>query len=90
MRRSVEARGQVLQVDLFANFNGLPDDNARTEFYQHHANWANRMLLATACRRWCPWSSAGACAARGAAHPHLPIAICLLHGIKRQPEEAEV
>ena len=31
--------------DLFADFNGLPDDNARTEFYQHDANWANRMIL---------------------------------------------
>ena len=31
--------------DLFADFNGLPDDNARTEFYQHEANWTNRMIL---------------------------------------------
>ncbi len=33
------------QVDLFADFNGLPDDNARTEFYQHDQNWSNRMIL---------------------------------------------
>jgi adenine-specific DNA-methyltransferase len=33
------------QPDLFADFNGLPDDNAKTEFYQHDANWANRMIL---------------------------------------------
>ena len=33
------------QVDLFADFNGLPDENARTEFYQHDANWSNRMIL---------------------------------------------
>ena len=33
------------QVDLFADFNGLPDDNAKTEFYQHDAHWANRMIL---------------------------------------------
>ena len=25
------------QIDLFADFNGLPDDNARTEFYRHDA-----------------------------------------------------
>ena len=31
--------------DLFADFNGLPNDTARTEFYQHDANWANRMIL---------------------------------------------
>jgi adenine-specific DNA-methyltransferase len=33
------------QPDLFADFNGLPDAAARTEFYQHDANWANRMIL---------------------------------------------
>ena len=33
------------QVDMFADFNGLPDDNARTEFYQHDASWTNRMIL---------------------------------------------
>ncbi|MHB1591145.1 MAG: site-specific DNA-methyltransferase [Sulfuricella sp.] len=32
-------------TDLFADFNGLPDDNAKTEFYQHDAHWANRMIL---------------------------------------------
>mgnify|MGYP000991462876 CR=1 FL=1 len=31
--------------DLFADFNGLPDDSAKTEFYQHDAHWANRMIL---------------------------------------------
>lgn len=33
------------QPDLFADFNGLPDDNAKTEFYQHDAHWANRMII---------------------------------------------
>ena len=32
-------------TDLFGDFNGLPDDNAKTEFYQHDAHWANRMIL---------------------------------------------
>ena len=32
-------------LNLFADFNGLPDDNARTEFYRHDANWTNRMIL---------------------------------------------
>jgi adenine-specific DNA-methyltransferase len=31
--------------DLFADFNGLPDKEAVTEFYQHDANWSNRMIL---------------------------------------------
>ena len=34
-----------LQTNLFADFNGLPDGNAKTEFYQHDANWSNRMIL---------------------------------------------
>ena len=32
-------------IDLFADFNGVPDGDARTEFYQHDANWSNRMIL---------------------------------------------
>jgi adenine-specific DNA-methyltransferase len=31
--------------NLFADFNGLPDKEAVTEFYQHDANWSNRMIL---------------------------------------------
>ena len=42
-RAAAEGEGQ--QIDLFADFNGLPDDDARTEFYQHDANWSNRMIL---------------------------------------------
>ena len=33
------------QVDLFHDFNGLPDPEARTEFYAHDQNWSNRMIL---------------------------------------------
>ena len=33
------------QMDLFADFNGLPDTDVKTEFYQHDANWTNRMIL---------------------------------------------
>ena len=33
------------QTDLFADFNGLPTEDAKTEFYQHDANWSNRMIL---------------------------------------------
>ena len=42
-RKATEPRAE--QVDLFADFNGLPDDGAKTEFYQHDAHWANRMIL---------------------------------------------
>lgn len=30
--------------DLFADFNGLPDKEAVTEFYQHDLHWSNRMI----------------------------------------------
>ena len=46
LRRSkADAKAADTQCDLFADFNGLPDDNAKTEFYQHDAHWANRMIL---------------------------------------------
>ena len=34
-----------LQLDLFAAFDGLPKDANATDFYQHEANWTNRMIL---------------------------------------------
>ena len=34
-----------LQADLFADFNGLPNADAQTEFYQHDQHWSNRMIL---------------------------------------------
>ena len=33
------------QVDMFADFNGLPEGADRTEFYQHDGYWQNRMIL---------------------------------------------
>ncbi|HWL67379.1 MAG TPA: site-specific DNA-methyltransferase, partial [Geminicoccus sp.] len=31
--------------NLFADFNGLPDLEAKTEFYRHDQHWSNRMIL---------------------------------------------
>ncbi len=47
LRRQTEADDKTSedQISLFADFNGLPDDKAKTEFYQHDANWSNRMIL---------------------------------------------
>ena len=43
---AVQAASETgFQADLFADFNGLPDEDARTEFYRHDANWSNRMIL---------------------------------------------
>jgi adenine-specific DNA-methyltransferase len=45
-RREAQAQQQLgAMVDLFADFNGLPSEAARTEFYQHDAHWANRFIL---------------------------------------------
>ncbi len=39
-------QGVGLQTDLFADFNGVEGgEAAKTEFYQHEANWTNRMIL---------------------------------------------
>lgn len=32
-------------ADLFSDFNGIPKDADKTEFYQHDQNWTNRMIL---------------------------------------------
>ena len=44
-----EARSRADAVsdapDLFADFNGLDDPEARLEFYQHDQHWSNRMIL---------------------------------------------
>lgn len=44
-RRSKQGSGDAEQINLFADFNGLPSEQAKTEFYQHDQNWSNRMIL---------------------------------------------
>ena len=36
---------QPEQLDLFADFNGIPEGIDKTEFYRHDQNWSNRMIL---------------------------------------------
>lgn len=43
-RREAAAPQQDL-LDLFGDFNGLPEGADRTEFYQHEGHWQNRMIL---------------------------------------------
>lgn len=49
LKKQTEEHGkkeaQSEQVDLFSDFNGLPSQEAKTEFYQHDSNWSNRMIL---------------------------------------------
>ena len=43
-----EKQGKEVQVDLFdlfADFNGIPKDVDKTDFYLHDQNWSNRMIL---------------------------------------------
>ena len=44
-KSGVKTTESQLGFDLFADFNGLPDEGARTEFYQHDGHWSNRMIL---------------------------------------------
>lgn len=39
-----DARAAPPMADLFADFNGLKDIEARTEFYAHDQHWSNRMI----------------------------------------------
>ncbi len=49
LRRETAVRAEAglveQQIDLFADFNGLPTGATGTEFYQHDSNWTNRMIL---------------------------------------------
>ena len=46
LRQSKENReAEEHQIDMFSDFNGLPEGADRTEFYQHEGYWQNRMIL---------------------------------------------
>ncbi len=44
LKQSQQQTEQV-QLDLFADFNGIPLGADKTDFYQHDQNWSNRMIL---------------------------------------------
>ena len=47
LRNDTKSRGDGVEPDelgLFNDFNGLPNIEAVTEFYQHDQNWSNRMI----------------------------------------------
>jgi adenine-specific DNA-methyltransferase len=47
LRQSRESEHEAGQstADLFSDFNGIPKDADKTEFYTHDQNWTNRMIL---------------------------------------------
>ena len=47
-RAEKDAAEPGFQTDFFGDFNGLPAGDAKTEFYQHDANWSHRMILGDA------------------------------------------
>ena len=44
-RTKADKKASEAQIDLFADFNGVPEGADKTEFYQHHQHWSNRMIL---------------------------------------------
>lgn len=47
IRQTKESKAEdaEYQIDLFADFNGMPKGVDKTEFYQHDQNWSNRLIL---------------------------------------------
>jgi len=43
--RAQAKKGKPQQLDFFSDFNGIPSLEQMVEFYQHDANWSNRMIL---------------------------------------------
>ena len=43
--REKSQKGSDVQLDLFADFNGIPEGADKTDFYRHDQNWSNRMIL---------------------------------------------
>ena len=46
--RRLKGKSQETQADLFSDFNGLPNDDSRLEFYSHPQHWSNRLILGDA------------------------------------------
>ena len=44
-RTRTDTKAADPQIDLFADFNGIPKGADKTDFYQHDQNWSNRMIL---------------------------------------------
>jgi adenine-specific DNA-methyltransferase len=43
--RDWHAKESGHQADMFGDFNGLPKNADKTDFYHHDQNWSNRMIL---------------------------------------------
>lgn len=45
LKRASKQANNEPQLNLFADFNGLPEGAEKTEFYAHQGHWTNRMIL---------------------------------------------
>lgn len=50
VKQSKSVTDKVHQPDLFGEFNGLPSEEAKTDFYKHEGHWSNRLILGDALR----------------------------------------
>ena len=76
-----QGNGGGTQADLFADFNGLPSADAQTEFYQHDANWSNRMILGDSLQVMASLAEREGLRGQGAVHLHRP---ALRHQVQLQ------
>ena len=54
---AAKAEKAEAQLDLFSDFNGLPEDFAdRVDFYHHEGNWSNRLILGRGRRLNAAWA----------------------------------
>ena len=63
LRKTAQAGEIEPELTLCDTFDGLSELDL-VDFYQHQANWSNRMILGTPSRSWPPSPSENCCAAR--------------------------
>ena len=70
IRKESRARAEatVDVPDLFGDFNGLDDPEARLEFYQHDQHWSNRMILGDSMQVMASLAEREGAARQGAVH----------------------
>ncbi len=44
-QKAAGSKAAESQMDMFADFNGVPEGVDRTDFYHYDQNWSNRMIL---------------------------------------------
>ena len=72
-RKTTKAREATEEApDLFADFNGIADPEARAEFYQHTKHWQNRFILGDSLQVMASLAEREEIARQGAVHLFRP------------------